>query len=221
MKTKLTKFRYFQFFLLIVIMFFIVISIPLAANANLLDSLLNSINSFVSNTVSSAENIFADFDVFSGTPETKQILEFENRTQETYQVLKDAVNEDSLNKIIDQAIVNSLSKNGLDELNSISIGVGDNVYQSMEVNDITQNTDVTQHILRQISKQEFLAAEREGILIQQGQEAEISRDVGNLLNAQQLKRMNEEEIRNRRTSNATSNLTTRGWGLLTTPGLNQ
>lgn len=190
------------------------------ASANLLEPLIDTISEFINETTSTFENLFEDINVFAQNQETETVLDFENRTQATYKILRDAAEEASTNEIISKAKENSLSNEGQEELNSISEGVRRNITSSIEINDETQGTDVTQQILRQLSEQYLLGATREGILIQQGLEAEIARDISNVLNSEQLNKMNEEEIRNRRTNSTSSNFATYGWGQIIIPGLN-
>lgn len=97
--------------------------------------------------------------------------------------------------------------------------------KSMELGADSAGQDVTQNIMRNISQQSAIAsrqaalsAENQSALVMQGQQAQIDRSLGNILNAQQAEELNEINTAQRRQDAAAATASSTQAGLFQMPG---
>ncbi len=117
------------------------------------------------------------------------------------------------------AIDSALSENARVKFQESSTLVKNNVSDTVILSQEAEGLNVTQDLLKNLSKQESLAAVREGWLLQQNLEAKQDRAVNNLLVAQQLSEMVESNTLKRRERSSVALDVTFSVGLLSLAGL--
>jgi hypothetical protein len=123
-----------------------------------------------------------------------------------------------------EAVLKAMQEATLDEtaqkrIKETSQKVDDNVKKDQELAKESQSIDVTQQILQNLSQQQGLNAEREGIIVQQNQQAQVDRAIANVLNTKQLEQLSEVNTGNRREAMAAYNHSVSQMGLIGMPGL--
>ncbi len=144
-------------------------------------------------------------EILEGSPESYPISETE----------ADAVVREVLVKTVESS---TLSEEGQTKLKETAVFVQETVESSVNLGEDSQNRDVTQQILQNLSQQEAISATRQGVIVQQNQQAQIDRAISNILNAQQAEELNAINTAKRREEIGTANLTVRQWGMLRLPG---
>ncbi len=144
-------------------------------------------------------------EILEGSPESYPISETE----------ADAVVREVLVETVESS---TLSEEAQTKLKETAVFVQETVESSVNLGEDSQNRDVTQQILQNLSQQEAISATRQGIIVQQNQQAQIDRAISNILNAQQAEELNAINTAKRREEIGTANLTVRQWGMLRLPG---
>ncbi len=131
--------------------------------------------------------------------------------------------ESESDAIVREILVETVKSSTFDELaqtklKEIAVFVEKTVDESVDLGENSQNRDVTQQILQNISQQEAISATTQGIIAQQNQQAQIDRAINNMLSAQQAEELSAMNAAKRREELGTTNLTVRQWGLIRLPG---
>ena len=183
------------------------------------------------------EKIVDDF-VSSQIPDVSKIIELifssgsggvaELPSKEQSEILEGApesypISETEADAIVREVLVETVESSTLSEeaqtkLKETAVFVQETVEESVNLGEDSQNRDVTQQILQNLSQQEAISATRQGVLVQQNQQAQIDRAISNILNAQQAEELNAINTAKRREEIGTTNLTVRQWGMLRLPG---
>ncbi len=134
-----------------------------------------------------------------------------------------AISESETDAVVREVLVETVSSTTLDEsaqtnLKQTSVQVQKSVSESVDLGQDSQSRDVTQQILQNLSQQEAISATRQGIIVQQNQQAQVDRAISNMLNAQQAEELAGINAAKRREDIGTTNLTVRQWGLIRLPG---
>ncbi len=134
-----------------------------------------------------------------------------------------AISESETDAIVREILVETVESSSLNEsaqtnLKQTAVLVQKTVDESVNLGEDSQNRDVTQQILQNLSQQEAISATRQGVIIQQNQQAQVDRAISNILNAQQAEELAAINAAKRREEIGTTNLTVRQWGLLRLPG---
>ena len=144
-------------------------------------------------------------ETLEGTPDSYAISESET----------DAVVREVLVETVGSTTLNESAQNSLKQT---SLQVQKSVGASVDLGQDSQSRDVTQQILQNLSQQEAISATRQGIIVQQNQQAQVDRAISNMLNAQQAEELAGINAAKRREDIGTTNLTVRQWGLIRLPG---
>ena len=183
------------------------------------------------------ENIVGDF-VSSKIPDVGKIIELifssgsegvaELPSKEQSEILEGSpesypISETEADAVVREVLVETVESSTLSEeaqtkLKETAVFVQETVESSVNLGEDSQNRDVTQQILQNLSQQEAISATRQGIIVQQNQQAQIDRAISNILNAQQAEELNAINTAKRREEIGTANLTVRQWGMLRLPG---
>ncbi len=134
-----------------------------------------------------------------------------------------AISESETDALVREVLVETVESSSLNEsaqtnLKQTAVLVQKTVDESVNLGEDSQNRDVTQQILQNLSQQEAISATRQGVIIQQNQQAQVDRAISNILNAQQAEELAAINAAKRREEIGTTNLTVRQWGLLRLPG---
>ena len=134
-----------------------------------------------------------------------------------------AISEAESDTVVREVLVETVESTTLNEsaqtnLKQTALRVQRSVDESVDLGQDSQNRDVTQQILQNLSQQEAISATRQGIIVQQNQQAQVDRAISNMLNAQQAEELAGINVAKRREDIGTTNLTVRQWGLIRLPG---
>ena len=134
-----------------------------------------------------------------------------------------AISESETDAVVREVLVETVSSTTLNEsaqtnLKQTAVRVQRSVDESVDLGEDSQSRDVTQQILQNLSQQEAISATRQGIIVQQNQQAQVDRAISNMLNAQQAEELAGINAAKRREDIGTTNLTVRQWGLIRLPG---
>lgn len=134
-----------------------------------------------------------------------------------------AISESETDAVVREVLVETVSSTTLSEsaqsnLKQTAVQVQKSVSESVDLGQDSQSRDVTQQILQNLSQQEAISATRQGIIVQQNQQAQVDRAISNMLNAQQAEELAGINAAKRREDIGTTNLTVRQWGLIRLPG---
>ena len=182
------------------------------------------------------EKIVDDF-VSSQIPDVSKIIELifssgsggvaELPSKEQSEILEGApesypISETEADAVVREVLVETVESSTLSEeaqtkLKETAVFVQETVEESVNLGEDSQNRDVTQQILQNLSQQEAISATRQGVLVQQNQQAQIDRAISNILNAQQAEELNAINTAKRREEIGTTNLTVRQWGMIRLP----
>lgn len=212
----------------------------LQGNVNLFDSLKQTISSFINNIQipdfgQIVSNLFSDNKEETASESDREKLAgaLENKPNGSYAIQEDAAEQDTVRSAQQIANDATLSENARQELQQLSAAIAANVENALQLGEESQQLgtesqglDVSQQILQNLSqqaalsaKQTALSAERQGIIIQQNQQARVDRAMNNLLNAQQAKELSEANTAKRRENASAGIAATAGMGLIRMPGL--
>ncbi len=133
------------------------------------------------------------------------------------------ISESETDAVVREILVETVGSTTLNEsaqtnLKQTAVRVQKSVDESVKLGEDSQSRDVTQQILQNLSQQEAVSATRQGIIIQQNQQAQVDRAISNMLNAQQAEELAGINAAKRREDIGTTNLTVRQWGLIRLPG---
>ncbi|MGK7875421.1 MAG: hypothetical protein AB4426_19610 [Xenococcaceae cyanobacterium] len=189
---------------------------------NLLNSLKEMLNSFVKYLeIPDLGQIFSDiFGNGQNTNENGAELSgiLENKPGDSYSIQEDLAEKTEQDVATQIANDATLSPEAQTTLKTTAKAVEANVIESVQLGEESQNLDVTQQIMQNLSRQAALNAERQGTIIQQNQQAQVDRALANLLNAQQAEELSEENTAQRRENAAAGRASTTQAGLLQMPG---
>jgi hypothetical protein len=134
-----------------------------------------------------------------------------------------AISESETDAVVREVLVETVESTTLNEsaqtnLKQTAVRVQRSVDESVDLGEDSQSRDVTQQILQNLSQQEAISATRQGIIVQQNQQAQVDRAISNMLNAQQAEELAGINAAKRREDIGTTNLTVRQWGLIRLPG---
>ena len=134
-----------------------------------------------------------------------------------------AISESETDAVVREVLVETVESTTLNEsaqtnLKQTAVQVQRSVDESVDLGEDSQSRDVTQQILQNLSQQEAISATRQGIIVQQNQQAQVDRAISNMLNAQQAEELAGINAAKRREDIGTTNLTVRQWGLIRLPG---
>lgn len=134
-----------------------------------------------------------------------------------------AISEAETDAVVREVLVETVESATFDReaqtnLKQTAVRVQQSVSESVDLGQDSQSRDVTQQILQNLSQQEAVSATRQGIIVQQNQQAQVDRAINNMLNAQQAEELAGINAAKRREDIGTANLTVRQWGLIRLPG---
>ncbi|NES96472.1 MAG: hypothetical protein F6K32_14815 [Desertifilum sp. SIO1I2] len=155
---------------------------------------------------------------FTDNEGTKLSTTLENKPQGSYSIQSDLANLAQQQTATSTASDATLSKAAQDRQAQMVQMVDRNVTQNIQLGEESQNQDVTQHIMRNISQQSALAAQNQGVIILQNQQAQIDRALANTLSAQQSKELSELNVTQRRQDAAAATASSTQAGLFQMPG---
>ncbi|MGA9378530.1 MAG: hypothetical protein WBV73_07140 [Phormidium sp.] len=155
---------------------------------------------------------------FADNQSTKLSATLEKKPQGSYSIQSDLANQAQQQTAISTAANTTLSKAAQDRQTQMAQMVDQNVTQNIQLGEESQNQDVTQHIMRNISQQTALAAQNQGALVLQNQQAQIDRALANTLSAQQAKELSELNVTQRRQDAAAGTASSTQAGLFQMPG---
>ncbi len=188
-----------------------------------LGGLEDTVGNFVSSKIPDIGkiiNIVFNRDVEAGETDlpSRQQSETLEGTPDSY-----AISESETDAVVREVLVKTVESATLDEsaqtnLKQTSVQVQKSVDASVNLGQDSQSRDVTQQILQNLSQQEAISATRQGIIVQQNQQAQVDRAISNMLNAQQAEELAGINAAKRREDIGTTNLTVRQWGLIRLPG---
>ena len=163
--------------------------------------------------------------IFNGDVGTGEVDLPSRQQSETLEGTPDsyAISESEADAVVREVLVETVSSTTLNEsaqtnLKQTSLQVQKSVGASVNLGQDSQSRDVTQQILQNLSQQEAVSATRQGIIVQQNQQAQVDRAISNMLNAQQAEELAGINAAKRREDIGTANLTVRQWGLIRLPG---
>lgn len=232
-----TRFNFSQFtFLLLPTFLSLTLTIQAAQARSQSDSnpnLFNTLETMVGDFVGSIEQVFSNVEqsledfwanltsIPAIAPEDKEqrlSSTLENKPNGSYAIAEDTLEQKKIATTTEMAQESALSTKANAQLEQTARSVTTNVSQSLNLGQASQQTDTSQHILQNLSRQAALSAEREGILIQQNQQAQVDRALSNLLTAQQTKELTENNTTQRRQTASANNQATSSIGLIQLPG---
>ncbi|MCL1474789.1 hypothetical protein [Argonema antarcticum] len=155
---------------------------------------------------------------FTDNEGTKLSATLENKPQGSYSIQSDLANLAQQQTATSTASDATLSKAAQDRQAQMAQMVDQNVTKNIQLGEESQNQDVTQHIMRNISQQTALTAQNQGVIILQNQQAQIDRALANTLSAQQAKELSELNITQRRQDAAAGTASSTQAGLFQMPG---
>lgn len=155
---------------------------------------------------------------FADNQSTKLSATLEKKPQGSYSIQSDLANLAQQQTAISTAANATLSKAAQDRQAQMAQMVDQNVTQNIQLGEESQNQDVTQHIMRNISQQTALAAQNQGAIVLQNQQAQIDRALANTLSAQQAKELSELNVTQRRQDAAAGTASSTQAGLFQMPG---
>ncbi len=191
-------------------------------NFNLFDFLSQILNSFVNYLdIPDLGSIFGDIIGSSENPHQQGgelAGTLENRPPDSYSILEDVADKTEQDLAIQIANDTTLSQEA--QTNSINLAqaVEANVAENVQLGEESQNLDVSQQILQNLSQQTALNAQTQGIIIQQNQHSQLNQALTNLLNAQQAEELSESNTAQRREKEAAGKASIAQAGLLFLPG---
>ena len=163
---------------------------------------------------------------------TKLSAALEKKPEDSYSLRENTAELAERESAVSEANKATLSKEAQQKQAQMKEIVQQNVEQtgresqnSMELGADSEGQDVTQNIMRNISEQSAIAsqqaalsAENQSALVMQGQQAQIDRSLGNILNAQQAEELNEINTAQRRQDAAAATASSTQAGLFQMPG---
>lgn len=149
---------------------------------------------------------------------TKLSANLEKKPQGSYSIQEDLAKRAEQRTATTTALDATLSKAAQNRQTQIARIVEQNVSENIQLGEESQNQDVTQHIMRNISQQTALAAQNQGVIILQNQQAQIDRALANTLIAQQAKELGELNVSQRRQDAAAATSSSTQAGLFQMPG---
>lgn len=198
---------------------------------DLFSSLQQDIESFITELkIPDFETIANDILSLNGSTISDEL---ENKPSESYGIQNDIRNKaivDSAHQVTQET---TLSENAQQNLHNLAAATVSNVQinqqlgqTSQQLGKEAQNLDVSQHILQNLSQQSAINAQQsalnatqQGVIIQQNQQAQIDRAIGNILAAEQTQRLSEAATHKRRENAAASVNSTAALGLIRMPGV--
>lgn len=219
-----------------IVTFFITLSVILTINTSALatnqdveqgNGLFNSLEQMVSKfsgiDFSGITQIWRNLiglDNSEETPTDNQDLTqvLENKPDGSYAIEEDAAKFLQLQQAKQTITDSTLSTQASEQLKQTAAATATNVENSVDLGAQSQQIDVSQQILQNLSQQAGLNAERQGVIIQQNQQAQVDRAVGNLLNARTAEELTEINTKERRNKAAAAAAATSQLGLVRLPG---
>ena len=167
-----------------------------------------------------------------GNKGAKLSAALENKPNGSYSLREDLADQAQQQTSINEASNATLSKSAQEKQIQMKEIVEQNAEQTNQLSAISaqlgedsENQDITQNIMRNISQQTAVAAqqtalvtENQSALIMQNQQAQIDRALANVLSAQQAKELSELNITHRQESAAASTASATQAGLMQMPG---
>jgi hypothetical protein len=167
-----------------------------------------------------------------GNKGAKLSAALENKPNGSYSLREDLADQAQQQTSINEASNATLSKSAQEKQIQMKEIVEQNAEQTNQLSAISaqlgedsENQDITQNIMRNISQQTAIAAqqtalvtENQSALIMQNQQAQIDRALANVLSAQQAKELSELNITHRQESAAASTASATQAGLMQMPG---
>ena len=142
----------------------------------------------------------------------------ENKPDGSYAIDEDLAEFEQLQQTKQTITDSTLSTQASEQLKQTAAATATNVETSVDLGTQSQQIDVSQQILQNLSQQAGLNAERQGVIIQQNQQAQVDRAVGNLLNARTAEELTEMNTQERRKKAAATAAATSQLGLVRLPG---
>ncbi|NEO33158.1 MAG: hypothetical protein F6K36_22585 [Symploca sp. SIO3C6] len=198
--------------------------------SNLLDSLKEMLNSFVNSLeipdlgqifneiIGKEKNLQENGELASQRSGSELSGVLENKPGGSYSIQEDLTEKNRQDTATQVASEATLSPQAQTTLKKTAKAVEANVIETVQLGEESQNLDVTQQIMQNLSRQEALNSQRQGTIIQQNQQAQLDRALANILNAQQAEELSERNTAQRRESAAAGRASTTQAGLLQMPG---
>ncbi len=205
---------------------------------NIIDSIFDQLPDSIQGFLGGLEDTVTDF-VSTKIPDIGKIIDIvfnseleegeadlpSRQQSETLEGTPDnyAISESETDAVVREVLVETVSSTTLNEsaqtnLKQTAVRVQRSVDESVNLGEDSQSRDVTQQILQNLSQQEAISATRQGIIVQQNQQAQVDRAISNMLNAQQAEELAGINAAKRREGIGTTNVTVRQWGLIRLPG---
>jgi hypothetical protein len=186
-----------------------------SGSQNLLEVLSGIIDSFLNFQIPNLDSIISSIlhtpnpeKPEDDSPSRRASKVLENKPIGSYAIDEDEAEAGAREATIKATQDATLGEEAQKKLKETSKNVGVNVQTSTDLGEESQTLDVTQQILQNISKQESLNAEREGVIIQQSQQAQVDRAINNVLNTKQLEELSGANTAKRREDSAAANFST-------------
>jgi hypothetical protein len=143
---------------------------------------------------------------------------FENNIPNSYAIRQDLANQSERVGAIEVAQIKTLAKNAQQKsLNTLELSANSSL-ESVQRSDDSQNSDTSQQILQNISRQLKSNATIADLQLQEASQARQDRALGLTLTAQAAQELNAANTRDRQTQIATGNSAISQGSLLTMPG---
>jgi hypothetical protein len=143
---------------------------------------------------------------------------FENKIPNSYAIRQDIANQSERLGAIEVAQIKTLSKNAQQQSKSTLDKSANSELESSQMSDDSQNSDTSQQILQNISKQLKNNATIGNLQLQEASQARQDRALGLTLTAQAAQELNAVNTRERQSAIATGNTAISQGSLLVMPG---
>ncbi|MBD2311116.1 hypothetical protein H6G20_05385 [Desertifilum sp. FACHB-1129] len=180
--------------------------------------ILGNVNQFIRSLPNLAESLIGDLlgslGITDNQAATQTILEQEG----LFSVRQDASNKVQRDTIIGIANDSALSSEAQQQLRDRAISANEQVELALFLAQGAQQTDVSQQILQDSAAVQGAIAALSGEQLREAQQARVDRAMGNLINAQQARELQQMNVSQRRQGIATGNAAIESTGLISLPG---
>ncbi|NES97444.1 MAG: hypothetical protein F6K32_19930 [Desertifilum sp. SIO1I2] len=180
--------------------------------------ILGNVNQFVENLPSLAEsligNILGELGITDNQTASQTVLEQEG----LFSVRQDASHKVQRDTAIGIANDSALSSEAQQQLRDRAQRASQQVELAVQLAQSAQEKDVSQHILQDSAAVQGAIAALSGEQLKEAQQARVDRAMGNLINAQQARELQQMNVSQRRQGIATGNAAIESTGLISLPG---
>lgn len=204
--------------------------------ASTFDNTINSVTGSFSSLLDSVEENVSDFTSSLQIPDPQQILNsvlggeskkqeaqgiaevLENKPDGSFAITEDLVQKETIDSTVETTVQATLGSQAQAKLKKTAKAAKTNAEENVALGEDSQGKDVTQQILQNLSKQSALNSEQQASMINLGQQAQVDRALGNILDAEIAKEIAGANTASRRQDSGTANAATMQTGLITVPG---